>query len=132
MNAPRREIRAFKGYDRRNEPGGYGIGGVSFWFILRRGPLAISWELLTEMFPPTVQTPRRGETAAAVTAHSPNPIDGWEGPGKCELVPGGQCYSTRGYLVGDDVKAALIAGGSDGAFDRMGEILTSWLKGDDE
>lgn len=132
MSAPRREIRATKGYDLRGEPGGYGIGGVAFQFILRRGQDAITWELLTEMFPPTVTSPLHGSTAGRVVAHAHAAPEFWDGPVDCDLLPGGKCWNTCGYLVGDDVYAALVAGGSDGAFDRMGEILTSWLKPDDD
>lgn len=126
---PRREIRALAGYDNRKEPGG-GIGGVTLQFILRRGRDAITWELLTTMYPSTVEFATHRPTAGAVFAHVHEAdTDGyWDGPNACDLIPGGKCWNTFGYLIGDSVYDALLTGGDDAVFQRLDEILTEWLK----
>lgn len=133
MSKPRREIQAFAGYDKRET--GHGIGGMTFWFTLRRGDnLAIRWELLTDIFPASVTGPvSRGSTAGAVTLHTSIAFskDWYWGPSKCELIPSGQCWSNTGYLVGDDVYAALREGGQDAVFERLDAILTDWIKPDE-
>lgn len=58
--------------------------------------------------------------------------DWWLDSDGCPYFDGATCYGDTGYLIADEVFDALVSGGSAAAFDRMREILASWLSDDEQ
>lgn len=112
------EVRAYPGFDYRDEPDDKrGAGSLTLWFILRGPGGAIAWELLTGIMARPIEDPgwsiyaghppHRGTrpgldwtggrphhpTAGPVSLHWPTPDkDWWAGPNPCDVLPGEQCY----------------------------------------
>ena len=47
------------------------------------------------------------ETPVAITLHSPRPMPGW-GPGDCDLVPDGKCWTDASFVAGRDLYRAWL------------------------
>lgn len=118
----------------------YGIGGLALHFALIGPEGAVSLEVLTGWFLPHVRERLRRETDHAPHFASGNParcaFEPTAGPmcshdhrrrhnhyaaepDDCDLLPGGKCWGDHGYLAGDQLLEALIAGGEPGLRDAM-------------
>lgn len=83
---------------------------------------AISWKLFTGRY---TNDPNTDPMAGGVYSHVPDP-DGAD----CDLVRGGKCSGDVGYLIGDEVLAALDQS-EDAMWDKLKEIYGDWVLGRD-
>jgi hypothetical protein len=116
----RREAFDLRGTEHAN----YGQGGVMYDYALVGPEGAINWRLSTGEY---VNDAPGESHAGGVVSHLPDP-DG----GECDLLPGSKCSGDIGFLIGDEVFAALQAG-EDEMWAKLLDIYNDWiLKGSDD
>lgn len=101
----KRTMKVTPGYDCRTEckhepKGDHGIAGDEWWYTVTDGRVAVSLQVLTNAYPPSVDQEKippilRGHLAGTLAFHRPDP----EGC-TCDLVPGGKCSLEIGFGTG--------------------------------
>lgn len=141
-------IRAYAGYDYRDEPDDQrGAHGLDL-MIITKGPLgAVTCKIGTGWMlrplahgivgrgpqerrdkPGVDRTLAGGPSGFGVASHSlTQDRDWWSETGPCEILEAATCWGETGYLVSDSVVEALVAGGDVAAFARLDELYAAWL-----
>jgi hypothetical protein len=150
MSALEHSIRAYKGYDYRDDPNDQrGAHGLDLTLIAKGPEGAITarvgtgWMLrpLAGRYVRSSGPQARHElpgvdaglhggypTGGPVVSHVPTRLkDWWQSSGPCDVLGLDECFGDIGYLVGDDVLKALIEGGDEAAFAKLDEIYRAWI-----
>ena len=141
-----REIRILPSYDHRHEPDDQcGAHGADIIFILRADLGAVTARISTGWVahplagtmtaatsPLAARRPKPGVDAPLwdiypsgvyVGAHSLVRREGSVSEEACDLLPGGKCWGTGGYMIADEVLMTLVTMGSDGAWLQPAGVL---------
>jgi hypothetical protein len=145
-----REIKITASYDQRHEPDDqHGAHGADLFFILRGELGAVTARLSTgwvahplagHLSPATVplkaRLPKPGVDAplrdiypsgAGVFAHSIAERQNSASEDTCDILPGGKCWCTGGYLIADEVLKTLVTMGSDGVWHQLESYYQEWI-----
>ena len=110
-----RRVTFIPGYDRRSE--GYGICAMRIVFRLIGEHGAAQWMIGTPWVPETCpvhpeRNPRR-PMGWDLGYHATKPQYEGQSPGKCDLLPGGECYCDGSGLNADLLIEGFITGGDE-------------------
>ena len=145
-----REMKISPGYDHRDEPGAHrGAHGCDLWLALRGPDGAIAARISTgwmsnplagRLIPGAGEQRRRGKPGLDFGSADSYPSGGFVGAHSLELregfspdaeacgwIDGAPCYIQGGFLIADEILKLLTTGGSDAAFERLGELYQAWI-----
>jgi hypothetical protein len=146
----RQEILFKPGYDYRDDVDDQrGADPLSVWFVygddaaILTVRVSTGWMLrpLLGTYSPMLGEQRRADkpgadygleryfpTGSGVALHAREQLgDRDESHSECEWLGGTPCYGDVSYLLSDEFVTALVAGGSDGAWEWMRKTREDWL-----
>ena len=66
-------------------------------------------------------------SGAGVFAHSIAERQNSASEDTCDILPGGKCWCTGGYLIADEVLKTLVTMGSDGVWHQLESYYQEWI-----